>query len=123
MDSKLQGCDLVSLQVRDVIHGSQAVKRATVIQKKTGRPVQFELTPHTRQAVEAWVSEAHLQPGSSLFPSRVHDSPHISTRQYAGIVKSWVTELGLDPAVYGTHSLRRTKATLVYRRIRNLPCV
>ena len=80
IDSKLRGCDLVSLQVRDVIHGSQAVKRAVVIQKKTDRPVQFELTPQTRQAAEKWVSKAHLQPGDCLFPSRMHDSPHISTR-------------------------------------------
>lgn len=123
IDSKLRGCDLVRLQVRDVVHGGRAVKRAAVIQKKTGRPVQFELTPQTRQAVEAWVSEATLQPGNYLFPSRLHDSPHISTRQYARIVKSWVTKLGLDPTEYGTHSLRRTKATLVYRRTRNLRAV
>lgn len=83
IDSKLRGCDLVSLQIPDVVHGSRAVKRAAVIQKETGRPVQFELTPQTRQAVEAWVSEAHLQPGNYLFPSQVHDSPHISTRPSA----------------------------------------
>ncbi|MEX0730259.1 MAG: tyrosine-type recombinase/integrase [Aquisalimonadaceae bacterium] len=123
IDSKLRGCDLVSLQVRDVVRGGRAVKRAAIIQKKTGRPVQFELTPQTRQIVEAWVSEAHLQNEDYLFPSRIHNSPHISTRQYARIVKSWVTKLGLDPAEYGTHSLRRTKATLVYRRTRNLRAV
>ena len=123
IDSKLRGCDLVSLQVRDVVHGGRALKRAAVIQQKTGRPVQFELTPNTRRAVEEWVDAAHLQSGDYLFPSRIHGSPRISTRQYARIVKSWVTQLGLDPAEYGTHSLRRTKATLVYRRTRNLRAV
>ena len=123
IDSKLRGCDLVSLQVRDVVHGGKAVTRAAVIQQKTGRPVQFELTPNTRRAVEEWVDEAGLRSDGYLFPSRIHGSPHISTRQYARIVKSWVTQLGLDPAEYGTHSLRRTKATLVYRRTRNLRAV
>nr|WP_254432245.1 tyrosine-type recombinase/integrase [Aquisalimonas sp. 2447] len=120
MDSKLRGCDLVSLQVRDVIHRTQAVKRAAAIQKKTDRPVQFELTPQTRQAAEKWVSKAHLQPGDYLFPNRVHASPHISSQQYARILKSWVAELGLDPAEYGIHSLRRAKATLVCRRSRDV---
>ncbi|MFV8836538.1 hypothetical protein ACNSTU_16375 [Aquisalimonas sp. APHAB1-3] len=81
IDSKLRGCDLVSLQVRDVVHGGKAVKRAAVIQQKTGRPVQFELTPNTRRAVEEWVAEARSQFGDYLFPSRIHGSPHISTRQ------------------------------------------
>ncbi|MGZ5044645.1 MAG: tyrosine-type recombinase/integrase, partial [Methylobacter sp.] len=58
-----------------------------------------------------------------MFPSRIHDSPHLSTRQYARIVEHWVTLIGLDPAAYGTHSMRRTKATLVYRRTKNLRAV
>ena len=123
IDSKLRGCDLVSLQVRGVIHGNQAVKRAAVIQKKTDWPVQFELTPQTRQAAEKWVSKAHLQPGDYLFSSRMHDSPHISTRALRETRKVLGGRARLGPAEYGTHSLRRTKATLVCRRTRNLGAV
>jgi integrase len=66
---------------------------------------------------------AHLNPGAFLFPSRIRTSPHLSTREYARIVHRWVAEIGLDPAVYGTHSMRRTKASLIYRRTKNLRAV
>jgi integrase len=123
IDSKLRGCDLVGLHVHDVSQGSRVVPRAIVMQKKTQRPVQFEITEQTRDAVSAWIAEAHLKPDQYLFPSRVSESPHLSTRQYSRIVGSWVGSIGLDPAAYGTHSLRRTKATLIYRRTRNLRAV
>ena len=123
LDSKLRGCDLVSLKVRDVCHGEQVAPRATVMQHKTQRPVQFELTPGTREAVQAWIQRAGLRSDDFLFPSRMHDSPHLGTRQYARILGGWVRELGLDPADYGTHSMRWTKATLIYRRTRNLRAV
>lgn len=123
IDSKLRGCDLVSLRVRDVTHGGQVLSRAMVVQRKTQRPVQFELTEPTRTAVEAWIEKAGLAPEEFLFPSRLHGSPHVSTRQYARIVKHWVTSAGLDPAAYGTHSMRRTKATLIYKRTKNLRAV
>src|SRR5206468_5578549 len=97
--------------------------RAIVMQKKTQRPVQFEITEQTRDAVAAWIAAAHLKPEQFLFPSRVSESPHLSTRQYSRIVGSWVASIGLDPAAYGTHSLRRTKPTLIYRRTRNLRAV
>jgi len=97
--------------------------RATVLQQKTQCPVQFEITEPTREAVGAWIGHAGLTSESSLFPSRLHDSAHLSTRQYARIVHSWVTQLGLDEASYGTHTLRRTKATLIYRRTKNLRAV
>jgi integrase len=90
------------------------------MQQKTQRPVQFEISEPTREAVGAWISHAGLLPDGSLFPSRVHGSTHLSTRQYARIVDSWVRQLGLDTASYGTHTLRRTKATLIYRRTKNL---
>jgi integrase len=121
--SKLRGCDLVGLRVHDVVHGSRVAARAIVMQKKTERPVQFEITEQTREAIAAWITAAHLKPGQFLFPSRLSESPHLSTRQYSGIVGSWVGCIGLDPAAYGTHSLRRTKATLIYRRTRNLRAV
>jgi integrase len=123
IDSKLRGCDLVGLRVHDVVHGSRVAARAIVMQKKTQRPVQFEINEQTRDAVAAWIAAPHLKPEQYLFPSRVSESPHLSTRQYSRIVGSWVAAIGLDPAAYGTHSLRRTKATLIYRRTKNLRAV
>jgi integrase len=123
IDSKLRGCDLVGLRVHDVVQGKGVAPRAMVMQKKTQRPVQFEITEQTRDAVAAWIAAAHLKPEQFLFPSRVSESPHISTRQYHRIVGSWMGSIGLDPAAYGTHTLRRTKATLIYRRTRNLRAV
>ena len=123
IDSKLRGCDLVSLRVRDVTHGNQVLSRAMVVQRKTQRPVQFELTEPTRTAVAAWIAKAGLRAEDFLFPSRLHDSPHVSTRQYARIVEHWVVAAGLDPSAYGTHSMRRTKATLIYKRTKNLRAV
>lgn len=123
IDSKLRACDLVKLRVRDVSHGDRIPARAIVMQQKTQRPVQFEITEQTRDAVYAWIRRASLRSEDFLFPSRVHESPHLSTRQYARIVDSWVREIGLDPAAYGTHTLRRTKASLIYRRTKNLRAV
>jgi integrase len=114
IDSKLRGCDLVGLRVQDVLQGSHVAARAIVMQRKTQRPVQFEITEQTREAVTAWITAAHLKPDQFLFPSRVTGSPHLSTRQYSRIVGSWVGLIGLDPAAYGTHSMRRTKPTLIY---------
>src|SRR5487761_2629459 len=123
IDSKLRGCDLVGPRVHDVVQGSHVAPRAIVMQKKTQRPVQFELTEQTRDAVAAWMSTAHLKSEQFLFPSRLSESPHLSTRQYSRIVGSWVASIGLDPAAYGTHSMRRTKPTLIYRRAKNLRAV
>jgi integrase len=123
IDSKLRGCDLVSLKVRDVTHGNQVAPRASVMQHKTQRPVQFELTDPTRDAVGAWIAKAKLKPDEFLFPSRLRSSVHLSTRQYARVVQQWVSSIGLDPTSYGTHSMRRTKATLIYRRTKNLRAV
>ena len=123
IDSKLRGCDLVELHVRDISQGSQVLQRAIVMQRKTHRPVQFEITEQTRDAVTAWITKAQLKSDQFLFPSRIHDSPHLSTRQYAKIVDQWVMSIGLDPNAYGTHTMRRTKATLIYRRTKNLRAV
>jgi integrase len=90
IDSKLRGCDLVKLRVRDVCHGDRVASRAIVLQQKTQRPVQFEITPSTREAVEAWIKSAALRPDDYLFPSRLHLSPHLGTRQYARILHGWV---------------------------------
>lgn len=123
IDSKLRGCDLVNLRVRDVTHGAQILSRTMVVQRKTQRPVQFELTEVTRTTVAAWIEKAHLRGEQYLFPSRVGNSLHVSTRQYARIVHHWAALAGLDPSVYGTHSMRRTKATLIYKRTKNLRAV
>jgi integrase len=123
LDSKLRACDLVKMRVRDICHGEHVAPRATVMQQKTSRPVQFEITQPTRDAVSDWIKEAKLGLDDYLFPSRIHESPHIGTRQYARIVDSWVKEIGLNPSEYGTHSMRRTKASLIYRRTKNLRAV
>ena len=123
IDSKLRACDLLSLRVSHVASGGQAQSRAMVRQQKTKRPVRFEITARTRKSIDDWVEAAALSDGAFLFPSRIRSSIHLSTRQYARIVDSWVTSIGLDPAAYGTHSMRRTKATLIYRRTKNLRAV
>jgi integrase len=105
------------------LQGNRVSPRAIVLQKKRQRPVQFEVTEQTRDAVAAWIAAAHQKSDHFLFPSRVSVSPHLSTRQYSRIVRSWVAAIGMDPAAYGTHSLRRTKATLIYRRTKNLRAV
>ena len=123
IDSKLRACDLVAIRVRDVSHGDVISSRAIVMQRKTQRTVQFEITEQERDAIADWIKDAGLKSDDYLFPSRIKFSPHISTRQYARIVASWVTAIGLDPTAYGTHSLRRTKASLIYRRTKNLRAV
>ena len=123
IDSKLRGCDLVKLKHKDVAHGTHILKRAIIMQQKTKQPVQFEITEQTRDAISNWVTYANLSGEGYLFKSRNHHSLHISTKQYARIVKAWEEQIGLDPVDYGTHSLRRTKASLIYRRTKNLRAV
>ena len=123
VDSKLRGCDLVRLRVKDIAQGRRIFHRAIVMQRTTSRPVQFEITEQTRQSVLAWMDRRQLAGSEYLFPSRVSDSPHLSTRQYARIVTNWVESIGLDATAYGTHLMRRTKATLIYRRTKNLRAV
>jgi integrase len=123
LDSKLRACDLVKLRLRDIAHGDHISARAIVMQQKTSLPVQFEITQPTREAVSDWIKEAGLKSEDYLFPSRVYDSPHIGTRQYARIVDGWINEIGLDSSAYGTHSMRRTKASLIYRRTKNIRAV
>lgn len=123
IDSKLRGCDLVALRVLDIAHGNQIAPRAIVMQRKTQRPVQFEITDQTRDSLSAWIAKAQLKSDQFLFPSRVHASPHITTRQYARLINKWVASIGLDQSAYGTHTMRRTKATLIYRRTKNIRAV
>lgn len=123
IDSKLRACDLVKLRMQDVRHGDHIAARAIVLQQKTQQPVQFEITPATRQSVADWIAAAGLQANDFLFPSRIEKSPHISTRQYARIVHRGVIDIGLDPCAYGTHSMRHTKPTLIYRRTKNLRAI
>jgi len=115
IDSKLRGCDLVSLRLSDIAPRGYAVDRATIRQHKTGRPVRFELTEQTREAVDDYLKSVPTGAGGYLFPSRVHDGAHLSTRQHARLLRDWLGDIGPDPAIYGTHSLRRTKATMIYK--------
>jgi integrase len=123
IDSKLRGCDVVALKVEDVAPNGYAIDRATVRQKKTGRPVRFELTEQTRQAIDDYVRAAGKKPGEFLFSGRRGPGQCVTTRQYARLVSEWIASIGLDPHLFGTHSLRRTKATLIYRRTGNLRAV
>jgi integrase len=123
IDSKLRGCDVVALKVEDVAPHGYTIDRAMVRQKKTGRPVKFELTDQTRQAVDDYLRATGKKPGEFLFISRRAIGRCISARQYARLVSEWVAGIGLDPRIYSTHSLRRTKATLIYRRTGNLRAV
>ncbi len=123
IDSKLRACDLTRLRVQDICVGNQVGTRATIMQQKTHHPVQFEITQQTRESVQCWIRTRELTLADFLFPSRLHSSPHLSTRQYARIVHRWVASIGLDDAAYGTHSIRRTKASLIYRRTKNLRAV
>jgi len=123
IDSKLRGCDVVALKVEDVAPNGYSVDRATVRQKKTGRPVRFELTEQTRQAVDAYVRTAGKKPGEFLFTGPRGLDHGMTTRQYARLLSEWIASIGLDPHLFGTHSLRRTKATLIYRRTGNLRAV
>jgi len=120
IDSKLRGCDVVALRVEDVAPSGYAVDRATVRQKKTGRPVRFELTEQTRQAVDDYIKAAGKKPSEFLFNGRGDHNRCMTTRQYARLVSSWIATIGLNPHFFGTHPLRRTKATLIYRRTGNL---
>src|SRR3954447_480932 len=123
IDSKLRGCDLMRLQVNDVCVGGQVRDRTTVIQKKTDRPVQFEITEQTRASIRDWLPSVAARRAQYLFPSRLHAQPHLSTRQYARIVHAWVASVGLDSTAYGTHSMRRTKAAQIYKKTGNLRAV
>ncbi len=123
IDSKLRGCDLVRLAVRDVASGGNIASRAIVVQQKTQHPVQFEITAQTREALEKWIRAASLKGDDFLFPSRVNHGAHLSTRQYARIVHEWVETIGLESGKYGTHTMRRTKVSLIYRRTKNLRAV
>lgn len=123
MPLKVVICLMANLRVKDICHGDRVSSSAIVMQKKTSLPVQFEITSPTRDAVDAWIKASALTSADYLFPSRIHKSEHLGTRQYARIVDGWVNEIGLDRSLYGTHSMRRTKATLIYRRSKNLRAV
>lgn len=123
IDSKLRGCDLVTLAVTDLVREDRVRERVSVIQSKTKRPVQFELTENTRDTIAGWINSPEMIGCRFMFPSRFHDRPHISTRQYGRLVRDWVTAIGLEPSGYGTHSLRRTKVAEIYRKTGNLRAV
>jgi integrase len=121
IDSKLRACDLVKLRVDDICSGANVRRRATIVQKKTGRPVQFEITESRGVPLKPGYQYFEL-PGPDI-PSRLRASPQLSIRQYARLVHRWVESIGLESALYGTHSIRRTKAAQIYRMTGNLRAV
>ena len=123
IDSKLRGCDVVSLRVEDVAPHGYAIDRATVRQKKTGRPVKFEISEQTRQSIDDYLKTKNKGAGDFLFTGHCGNDHCLTTRQYARLVSDWVALIGLDSSMFGTHSLRRTKATLIYRKTGNLRAV
>jgi integrase len=120
IDSKLRGCDLVKLRLNDVIAGMAVRTRSTVVQQKTSRPVPFELTESTRNAITNWMHVRIARNGDWLFPSRSNADGHLTAGQYARLVDDWITMIGLEPSNHGTHSLRRTKVAMVFKRTGNL---
>ncbi len=123
IDSKLRGCDVVRLRIEDIAPNRHCLERATIRQRKTGRPVKFELTEQTRQAVDQHLSKMQQSENGYVFPGTRKRNSHLTTRQYARLVSQWISSIGLDASMYGTHSLRRTKAVLIYRRTGNLRAV
>jgi len=123
IDSKLRGCDLVKIRIGDLMSGGSFRDRATVIQQKTGRPVQFEIMSEARKSLQAWLDRRRGAIHDFVFPSRIDYLGHLSTRQYARLVDEWVSTIGLDKREYGTHSMRRTKAALIYKATGNLRAV
>lgn len=123
IDSKLRGCDLVGLKVADVYAAGTVKERSSVLQSKTKTPVRFEITEGTRKSLDIWVKDPLMSGHEYLWPGRFHDRRHISTRQYARILKEWVNSIGLEPSAYGTHSMRRTKVAQIYKKTGNLRAV
>jgi len=123
IDSKLRGCDVVSLKVEDVAPHGYTIDRATVRQRKTGRPVKFEITEQTRQSVDAYLETKRKKSSDFLFTGRRGPDHGLTTRQYARLLSEWIAGIGLDPSLFGTHSIRRTKATLIYKQTGNLRAV
>jgi len=123
IESNLRACDLVQLRVRDVSKERHIASQVAIRQSQLNRPVRFEITEETRDAIAVWIAQERLKPDDYLFPTRLSASPHLSIRQYARDVASWVSLIGLDPGAYGTQSLRRTKPALIYNRTRDLEAV
>ncbi|SDL71291.1 tyrosine-type recombinase/integrase [Aliiruegeria lutimaris] len=123
IDSKLRGCDLVKLEVADVYAAGLVKERTSIIQSKTDKPVRFEISEGTRKSIAQWIADPLMIGSKFLWPGRFHERLHISTRQYARLVREWVRSIGLDPTSYGTHSMRRTKVVQIYRKTGNLRAV
>ena len=123
IDSKLRGCDLVALKITDIVRDEIIRERVSVVQSKTHKPVQFELAENTRETMTNWINSPEMIGCQFMFPSRFHDRPHISTRQYGRLVRDWVVSIGLEPSGYGTNSMRRTKVAEIYRKTGNLRAV
>jgi site-specific recombinase XerC len=123
VDSKLRGCEIVGLRVRDVFAAGRVKERTSMIQSKTGKPVRFEITERTRLSLERWIRDPEMIGLEFLWPSRIHGRPHLSTRQYARLVQGWVMSVGLEQSACGTHAMRRTKVAQICKKTGNLRAV
>lgn len=123
IDSKLRGCDLVRLKVANVYASGAVKERASILQSKTKTPFRYEITDGTRKSLVDWIAHPLMSGHEFLWPGRLNDRPHISTRQYARMLKDWVRSIGLEPSAFGTHSMRRTKVAQIYKKTGNLRAV
>ena len=123
IDSKLRECDLVKLKVADVFVAGQVKERTSITQSKTQKPVRFEITEGTRNSLVRWMDEPLMIGSEFLWPGRLHERLHISTRQYARLVRNWVMSIGMEPSAFGPHSMRRTKVAQIYKKTGNLRAV
>ncbi|EKO3828494.1 tyrosine-type recombinase/integrase [Vibrio harveyi] len=123
IDSKLRSCDLLRMRVCDISSSGVIHPRILLTQSKTQRDVQFEITAKTQYALTQWLFISQLLPQDFIFPSPRKTGAQMSYSYYANIIKRWATTLGLDANQYGTHSMRRTKATLIYARTKNIRAV
>ncbi len=123
IDSKLRSSDLLSLRVSDISSNFLVFSRVQYVQKKTGNNVQFEVTQRTQQTLSHWIKDQELKPTDYLFPSPRKVNQPLSYSYYRRIIRSWALALGHNPDLYGTHSLRRTKATLIYQKTKNIRAI
>lgn len=123
IDSKLRACDLLKLRVCDVCASGSVFNRVRFTQQKTGIDVQFEITSRTQQSISRWIYAAELSTEEYLFPNARFINQPISYSYYRNVIRNWTNMLGLNPNAYRTHSMRRTKATLIYERTKNIRAV
>ena len=119
IDSMLRASDLVNLEVETITdHEGKVKNKFSVIQIKTGQPVEITLTQKTIDYVQDWLNSESIYYGY-VFKGATIDS-HLSIERYRVGIKNWVKSIGLNPREYSTHSVRRTKPSIVYKETGNI---